>query len=261
MIEGISLKTLRNSEFSQFMSDVLTIVSNNKPTALKVEAEHAALAAVLGEINAIFKAKRGFATTEELEELDARRDKTITGLGLLVNAQTYHPSATIRRYAELLNGHLKNYGGNIARQNYASETAIINNILTEWASKSDLSEAAAALQLSDWTTDLKEANTAFNEKYLQRNTEMSSVSADTLKDKRNTAAEAYYELRDLIVAYHTIKKGAEPFSKTVKELNALVGQYNHMRSGRKGKGDDPSEDQLEAVAQSNGKVPHEQESE
>jgi len=238
MIEKIHVNSLRNSEFSQFVRNVLSIVDHHGPEALNVAENAAALETAMDSADALFKARRGFEGTEELVRLDARRDRAITGLNLHLAAQAYHYDEAIVTNANLLAGHLKHYGGSaIARENYASETAIIRNMVQEIDVKPALSGAVTALQLSQWVAELEAANEAFDEQYLARNTEMSTASNDNLRNRRLEAAEAYSRLVELIGAYYVVQRGAEPFAAAVAELNTLIGQYNVLLGVRRSRTD------------------------
>lgn len=239
MFEKIHLSSLRNSEFSQFSNDVLGVIARNNPAALKVEKQEAGLRTLSKQADALFKTKKGFDTTEELIALDARRDKCITGISLNVHSLTYHFDEEVVQHAQILSKHLKHYGaGAIARENYVSETAHIKAVLKDWETKPELKAAIKKLQLEGWKTALETDNNAFNELYLERNAEMGAASTDTLREKRIEVGDAFYALCNHISAYHILKDGADPYGKTVKELNALIGQYNALLAGRKGKADE-----------------------
>lgn len=232
MINSIPLQTLRNSEFLQFIADILGIVSLNDPAQLQVASQFSSLQTGYSSLQELFKTDRGNPVTEEILALDSRRDDAITGLSALVNAHTYHFNPSFRNPANLLQANLKLYGGGIARDNYMSETATISSIVGDWRNKSELQPAIAALQLGDWLTELEQANTAFNTRYISRTQEMGAASPDNIKQKRVAVANAYYALRDHLDAYFTIKQGADPFAKASNEINALVDQYNTLLASR-----------------------------
>jgi len=238
MINAIDLRNLRNSEFLQFSNDFLGLVLLNDPRALKVQPQYDNLKAAANTIEALFKADRGSLMTDELVALDLRRDTAITGITGYVQSLTYHFKEDIRTQASALAANLANYDAGVAKQNYQSETAIINSILTDWTEKPALKAAVAALNIADWQAELADANTAFNAKYLARTQEMGAASPDTIKEKRQETTLAYYTLRDFINSYYTLNEGAEPYHKTVNELNALISQYNNLLAGRKGGNND-----------------------
>lgn len=234
MITSIHLNNLRNSEFLQFSTDFLGLVLLNDPRALKVQPQYDKFKAATDMIDALFKADRGSLITDELVALDERRDTAINGITGYVQSLTYHFNENTRTQAEALAANLSNYDAGVAKQNYQAETAIISSMLTDWTEKPALKAAVAALNMADWQAELADANTAFNTRYLARTQEMGAASPDTLKEKRLEATQAYYTLRDFISSHYTLNEGAEPYNKTVNELNALVSQYNTLLAGRKG---------------------------
>jgi hypothetical protein len=238
MINSISLKGLRNSEFVQFGTDVLSIIKINDPQALGVLAQYDAFASANKVVEGLFNKEQASAATDELVALDDQRDRLINGINALVLGYTYSTDENQKKNALLLQVNIDSYGSGIAKENYQSETAIITNLLDDWATKPELSAAVAVLNLATWQTQLAAANAAFNAKYLVRTQEMGSAPPDSLKEKRTEATNAYYELRDFIDSFFTINKGAMPFSKTTNELNALIDQYNRLIAGR-GRGSEP----------------------
>lgn len=232
MINSIPLQTLRNGEFLQFISDILGIVSLNDPAQLQVSGQFTQLQAEYVSLQELFKTDRSNPVTEEIIALDIRRDEAVTGISVLVNAFTYHFNPVLRNPAKLLQANLKLYGAGIARDNYMSETATISSIAGDWKNKPELQAAVSSLQVGDWLTELEQANTAFNTRYISRTQEIGAISPDSIKQKRVNVANAYYALRDHIDAYFTINQGAEPFAKAGNEINALVDQYNALLAGR-----------------------------
>ena len=233
MINGIAVSKLRNSEFSQFISDALSLIQQNNPAKLNIKAEFDALKASHDQLVALLNPELGNSLTAQLEEADAKRDQAITGIVALVSAFTYHFDPTVNSQASKLNATIEKFGSGIARESYQSQTAIINSLLSDIRSSTDLVKAANSLQLSAWIEHLDTANQAFNTLYLQRVTNMSDNPVESVKDKRQTMSTEYYALRDMLTAYYTIKKGAEPFAATVGQLNELINQYNTLLTNRK----------------------------
>ncbi len=232
MLNAIKLINLRNAEFIQFIKGVLAIVLSNGPAALNVQAQYDAVQAMLATLETLFITEQGSAITTDISALDARRDRAVTGLTLMVNALIYHANPDTAKQAETLKKLFEKYGSGIARENYQAETAIIDNLNADLINKPEMAAAVAALQLADWRKEMEAANTAFDAAYLLRTQQLGAASKDTLFAKRQETNEVYYKLRNYIDSYYIINEGAEPYSKTVNELNALIDQYNTMMAGR-----------------------------
>ncbi|UAY52888.1 DUF6261 family protein [Ferruginibacter albus] len=232
-IISIDITKLRNSEFLQFSKDLLEIIKQNDPATLKVTEQYNSFNNITTEIDGLFKTPTGSALTQDITDLDIRRDNAITGINTVIQALSYHFNSDKAAAANLLAFHLKNYGAGIAKENYQSETAIIDNITADWSTKPDLAAAINTLKLNEWADELSAANKAFNELYIDRTKELAAVNPDTIKIKRLEAVQLYYALRDVIDAWYTINKGAAPFDKVTQECNALIDQYNTLIAGRK----------------------------
>ena len=243
MITSIDLAKLRNAEYIQFIKGFSALVLSNDPAALKVQAQYNLLQTQLASLEAIFVTEQGSAITEEVSALDLRRDRAVTGFGLLVTALTYHFNPDTAKQAETLKKLVDKYGGGIARENYQAETAIIDNLVADLDNKPEMAAALAALQLGDWKKEMATANAAFDTAYMQRTKELGAASKDTLLALRAATNEAWYKLRDFIVSFYTINEAAEPYNKTINELNAHIDQYNTMMAGRLSNGKDKGKDE------------------
>lgn len=232
MINSINLLTLRNAEFLQYMSDFSSLVENNDPALLNVATQHTALKTKVGEIEQLFKTSRASTITKELTELDEKRDQAINGISTVIDGFGYYFDASKSEPAGLLSAHLKEYGAGIYRLNYQAETAILEEIVSDWENKPELLAALTTLGLVDWKDELKANNAAFNQRYLARTQEYGAASPETLKGKRDETMAAYYELRKFLEAYATIDSANPLYTKTINELNALIEQYNTMLASR-----------------------------
>jgi len=232
MINAIELPRLRNAEYIQFHKDFLAIVRANNPALLGVQQQHDAVQTLLEVLEDIFVTEQGSAITADVSIQDARRDQAITGFTSMVSAYTYHFNPVTAKQAETINRQIAKYGTGIARQNYQAETAIIDNLLSDLATKPDVAAAVTALNLGAWQTELEQANAAFNAAYLQRTQEIGALGKDKLLAKRQETNDGYYRLRSFLDSYYTINEGVAPWGKTCDELNALIEQYNSMMAGR-----------------------------
>lgn len=234
MITSIDLNKLRNPEYIQYIKGFSAIIQSYGPDALKVQPQYDEVQNLVTSLEDIFITETASPITEEVSALDDRRDRAVTGFGLMVNALTYHVNPQTARHAETLKKLVDKYGGGIARENYQAETAIIDNLVADLDSKPEMGTAVAALELIEWKKEMQQANTAFDAAYMQRTKELGAASKDTLLAKRAETNNAYYKLRDFINSYYTINEGADIYSKTTNELNALIAQYNTMMAGRLG---------------------------
>ena len=247
MIQSIVLQPLRNGEFIQFLFDFLNIVQKNDPDALKVRAQFEALKTSADETEKLFKISQASLITAEIEAMDNRRDRAITGISMVATAYTYSPDPVLEKHAKTLEAHFSLFGTGITRDNYMSQTASIRNILSDWETKSELKDALTALRLKDWKAELQAANEQFYTAYTSRNEELASASPDSLKTKRLEANAAYYKLRDRLNGHFEISDGAEPWAKVSSLANQSISNYNDLLA-RRGAGEAAPETPAATVA-------------
>jgi tRNA nucleotidyltransferase/poly(A) polymerase len=232
MINSIVLQPLRNSEYLQFITDTLNILSKNNPEALNISAQYNALSDAKDEVEKLFKISQSSLVTTEIEVLDKRRDDAIIGINLLVQAFAYSADAVVNKHGKTLTAHLALFGPRIAIENYQSETTILRNIANDWKNKPELQEAVTALNLGSWLNELEKANNEFNLSYAKRNEELATAPTEKLKELRNTANSLYYKLRTRINSNLDINDGAEPWATTVNLLNQNISTYTLLQTRR-----------------------------
>jgi Family of unknown function (DUF6261) len=231
MINSIDLEKLRNAEYIQFSKDCSSIVQLNNPADLQVQSKYDSFNSKRAELEVLFKKSTANPITTEIEALDARRDGAITGIQMVIRGFSYHFNPDIANPAKLLLNDLKIYTSPIASENYQAETAILTNLIADWESKPELTQAITALNLLDWKNEIKAANELFDTKYIARTLDLGSASPDNLKSKRTEANACYYDLRNHIDAHNTLNT-SPLLIKTINEINALIAQYNALIVGR-----------------------------
>lgn len=233
MITSIELRNLRNAEFVQFQKDFAAIITRNNPEALQIQAKAEALNAKNVELDTLFKKILANENTKVLVDLDTRRDNALNGIMYHATSYTYHFNSTLKTAGQRVLENINHYGSGIARLNYQAETATLNSIITDWETKPELTEAITTLNLTAWKTELKEANTAFSQTYLDRTQEYGNANPENLKTKREETNTAYYGLRDRINALHLLAETTpSPYATLINQLNALIDQYNSLLNGR-----------------------------
>jgi hypothetical protein len=255
MINAIVLKSLRNPEFLQLMNGIAKIIEDNVATALNVPTQYAALKAKIAELQLLYAPERGSALTKDLELFDEGRDKNWTGITGVVEGFRYHFTSAKSEAANLLANHFKIFGTGIARQNYLAETGILKEIIIDLETKAELRTAVETLGITDWVAELKTVNTAFETKFFERNTETGAASPETILGKRQETEQAYYKLRTHLEANAVINEMAEPFQKTVNEVNAYIDSFNTLLNNRiSNGGEEGNIDEGETIEVGDGEI-------
>ncbi len=228
MIKNIYLKNLRNNEFVQFFENLQEIVLSNNPETLKVQEQYSALNKSLALLQLTHKKNTGSSYSEQLAQLDRRRDIALSSIYNVIETYTNHFNADVCSAAVELKKELDVYGRDIVKYNYQYETNAIEDILAKWELKP---ERIASVNLTDWVGELKEANILFNTRFLDRVKETAEDNNIKVVELRNIIVEAYNELIGFIKAYAMIEK-TEVYTKTIDQINALINQYNKMLRAR-----------------------------
>ena len=229
MINSINLVMLRNASYLQFQKDFLGIISRNSPAVLQIETKFNDLTAKSVELENLFKKILANPMSQELLQLDVRRDDCINGIYYTTLGASYSFSSANKEAAEALLANLKRYGSGIAKLNYQAETATITNIINDWENKPELTQAMATLGLDAWKDELKTINEEFSKKYLDRTQDYGNTSPENLKMKREETNTVYYALRDRINALDLlVETPPSQYIKVINQLNALIEQYNRF---------------------------------
>lgn len=232
MIYAIDFPRLRAADFIQFSKDFTSIIHRNNPEALLVKPQYDALMTKIPEMEKLFATLTSNPITAAIEALDLRRDRAIIGVSGLIRHYTYHFEPEKAQAGTVLQKSIDQYNSaSIAAENYTTETTIINSLINDWETKSDLQNALTILGLSNWVAELKVANTEFNAKYIDRTQDYATASPENLKSKRAETTAVYYALRKRLEARAEIE-GTPLYGMTINELNALITQYNALLKGR-----------------------------
>lgn len=234
-MNAIELKLLRNAEYLQYVKDFTGIINLNNPEQLQIDARLSAFTTKITELESLYKKALASEKTRVILTLDERRDDAINGIYFFLLSYTYHYDSEKQQNAKLLLDSIALYGGGIARLNYQSETATLNNLLRDWEAKPALADAIAFFGLGTWVAELKAANDEFSVQYLSRTQEYGDASPETIKQKREETNAAYYALRDRINALHLlVETPPSPYAQVISQLNALIMQYNKLLVSRSG---------------------------
>ncbi len=242
MINSILLKKLRNNEFIQFIENIQEIVSASNPETLKVQEQYTALNQPLNTLQQIHSKKAGSSITNQLIDIDKRRDTAFLGIYNIVETYTTCFDVEIAAKATDLKKELDIYGKDVARYSYQYETNAIDDILAKWELKT---ESIASLSLTNWVKELNEANTLFNTRFLDRVKESAEDTDIKVVKMRDMATEKYNDLLKYLSAFATIEK-TEIYTKVIDQINALIDQYNKTLTARLSKKSSNTEDEESA---------------
>ena len=237
LVKGLSLKNLTNALFVQFLHNILQIFLNLDPTKLKVKDEYDALSADTAKLDKEFKTDQGSDITDAMVKKDGERDRDFCGIRDNIKSYFSHYDGKKVGAAEKLMSNIGLYGTDANRAPLSEETALLNNMLNDWATNLDIKAAVTELGLDAWVAHLKLKNSEFEALDLSRSQEMGGKTDKGTQLARAASMNSYYALRDMFEAQYKANKASGDFPKALADFNGVIDNYNNMLSHKTSKKD------------------------
>lgn len=235
-----ALRHFKNGEFIHFMKQTVSACNKNGADALQLKPQVGVLEAYLPQFDDHFTLDRANALTADIEALDNRRDRAVTGIRLNAESYFFHHEESKAKAGNLLMAIFDKHGKNITRQHYNLETEIITSIVDDCTKLPEPAAAVATLGLQDWLRELASANTAFEEIYMNRSDNKAGQPVGKLPELRLAAMESYRQLTDHIFA-RMVLTPAPAFDTLVDKLNEVTDVYNQVVATRQANGELPTD--------------------
>lgn len=225
MISTPNLRRYRNSEFVAFMNDVIKLVDTANIAALANSLS--ALQTTYDDLETSFKVSQGSTITATVQDLDARRDAAIKGIRAVVKGYAYHFDTAMQSASTLVLQTIDKYGRQLNELNYQAQTASLKSLIKDIENDADLTAALTSLHLAVWFAEMKTANEAFEQKYLERVTDNAAKKVVPVSEQRPPATAAYETLVKHIEANNVLNPSPE-LSALANALNELITKYNQI---------------------------------
>lgn len=232
----IDLTKLRNPEYAHYISGYLRFLEHNDLALLKVGTEHAALRSIYEQISDVLHQDYSSPISPIIQALDLQRGQILGALYATISGLCGHYNMAKKTAAIALKDRMYVYGTarKIRVESRSGRSAIIQNLVDDLQDIPLLSTALTTLDLSDWVAHLAAVNADFNAQYMARTVEIAAMNPDRIKRLRLDGNEAFYQLREMLMAQGLVAAYAPPFSKAIQEVNALTEQYNATLAQRAG---------------------------
>ena len=227
MIKTLRNYLLHNSEFLQFIYDVLSICSKHKAKTTDIQKQVTELNTCVIDLASVFKIDQGSMLSDRIFKLDQRRDNCLIGTCELIHSHLRSPIASVQMAAQLLENNIDKYGDRIANLNYPAETSTINSILKDWENDSQLLSATELLNLAPWINELQTTNQEFNNIFMNRVEETNQKPSLKTIEARKVTTAAYRTLVQHIDA-RALLATDNSYEALVGELNVLIAKYNRV---------------------------------
>ncbi len=224
MINKTDLKPFRNGEIIKFLSNVLSILSENGVASLA--GLQADVQQAYEDLMKAYKMERGSKITTSLVNLDKARDGYFVALRVILEQHaTYHPEDKSRDKAARLLEIVTRHGIDLHRRSYQEQTAGMDDICELMDTSEDNRADLTLLGVEVYYTAMKTTNEEFDAKYLDRNSEYAAMPAESLADLRVKAEEMFKKLATHLNAHLILAEDPAPFELLSAEIGTLLQSY------------------------------------
>lgn len=223
----------RNAEHYQLHKDILAVITPEFATAQGFASQQAAYSSNMEIENVCYLRNYKYWDTEELVNLDAKRDSlfgyVLQTIKAAMNSPVDEVAAAAKRLWFIIEPHK-----DAARLNYTSNTASVSDFLEKMATDENAAYAAA-VGLTLALQQLGEVNTQFHTLYTSRSSELlaraTSETMRTIRPKVDETAKECFECINACYRFYTLMN-QEPEKRAALEtaidlVNALLIQLQN----------------------------------
>ena len=230
-ISRLALKSLRNSEYTMFISQLVAILLKYNVDALQLRKSFDRLVALTPELDKIVAQDLSSAYSNKIRDLDAQRDNLFAVIVSMVKNLEKSGIATLAPHVELLKRLLDKHGRDIAEAGYSAETKRLNDFLVEISTNANLMAAITATNLALFIDQLRTVNTEFASKFMVRIEESSSsevVNAYNIRLVSDKTLISFFRAIEFCSSEYEDLDYVTP----ANELNELITYYKTMLKAR-----------------------------
>lgn len=226
-----TLKNLRNSEYTMFVSQSVAIFMKYNAQALRLSKSFDRLLALMPDLDKIKAQDLGSAYSNMMRALDAQRDNLFSAIVSMVKNFEKTGIVALAPHVALLKRLLDKHGRDISEAGYSAETKRLNDFLADIANSPDLMTAINATNLTMFIDQLRTVNTEFASKFMVRIEEDSAtevVNAAQIRTQSDKALLAFFNAMEFCsTEYEELD-----YTTPANELNELITYYKTMLKSR-----------------------------
>ena len=241
-IKTIRKDRLQNMEHFQFAGHVLTMCKTANIEKLNPLLD--SLATAIAKEDEALNLPQKMEGTRELSELDSARDKAYRVLTLLLDACLLDTNKNIAGPAQMLRDILDRYP-DTAAQNYAKETAMIQNLITD-LNTPEAKLSVGRTNLQGAVARLTAANAAFDKCFQARFKKTIPTGTFDIKALRANTDAALNAVLRRIDSLDDLEPSAT-ITALINEYNAVIDNRHTLLAGRAATNKARAERQLEAL--------------
>lgn len=222
MITHYDLYKVRLMEFFQVMQNVKTFLDKEDATDLGIAEAKNQFSEKLEVLDIKLKPLVKSIHTQQLNELDARRNELLVGLLAHCRAFLLFPEETKVQAAQKLLNTIEKYGKEIQNKPLLEKTAIIYNIEKDF-SESSHQQALRTMGGEKWVTELGIANSKFATLHTERTQQQGEIETGATQQARKELALAFKHLVKTINALAYLN-GTTKYQTLANSINQEIKQ-------------------------------------
>jgi murein L,D-transpeptidase YcbB/YkuD len=225
-----------------FHSNVLSLITATGAEVLHLENLMPMYESAINVEKSTINRATAFVSTPAMDEADDLRDKLLSCINAVVNAQQYSPLANKKRIYNKMHAVIAPYKG-IRDHEYAAQTQEVDALLRELTAEG-MEENLQALGIAGEVEELALANAKFAVEMNQKMAE--NAARQPIKDidseeARKSCDDLYHQICELVNAYALIQPTDE-ITSFITSLNGVIATYSSIaaQTGKSKKEEEPT---------------------
>lgn len=233
MIKSILFYLFRTDDYYTFSKRILAIIEPVIAQVSELATPLSKAQKALTDLDEALVKSTAKAYTEKVVAADGARDNGYTALKLHLRACENRANPELRDAASLLLETLRKYGWSIENESYSKESSKINNLLIDYKTIPELIEAITVTNSQEWTNELQELQTDFEQAEKERTIARANIS----EVKSEEACKDIRQSLEIIIQFVNIMQKVDPnetFNPMIKLMNEVIIEFNsNIRSRKK----------------------------
>ena len=215
----------RDGEHWFLYHGLATLVTQEFSTKYNLDMFYKPFQEAFAAESASYSAVTKLASTEQIANADAARDKCMRRVSLGIEYGMYSDEADVTDAAKHCKEILSAHRG-ASSKSYAENTAAVTDIVEQFQSEK-YADDIAALGLTEVVAALKTANEAFKKVYMERIPERYARSnRESMRSVRTRVDATFADLADAINAIYIMAAYLEPNADNAAEIKAMADAVN-----------------------------------
>ena len=227
----LQLNHLWNSEYSLFVSQLVTIFSKYQPETLHLKKAFERLTAFMPEIAKIKAQELGSAISNQLSDLNNERRTLIKSTINQVKTFGKLSIPGLAQHVAVLNRFLDKHGRDLGESNYNSNSERFDDLLADYDANAEVRAAATALNLVILFDQLRTVNTQFASLFMQRTEENAAVEVVNTREIRTETDKALIAFFNAFEFCSTEYEELD-YQTPANEMNELISYYKTQLKAR-----------------------------